>query len=431
VHRDKEEVSLPLLKNKKIMLGAVFFSMLLQSSTVFAQEQKWYEENRLVAHALGSVGDKKETNSKEAFLESWGNGIRAMEADFSMTSDGTLVVRHDFDQDSYYTLEQKVVGGTAMTIDRYLTEKINFRYTPLTAAQLIQLITEYNDVYLITDTKNTDTETVQKQFTALVNAAKAVENPEVLERIVVQIYNPQMYDTIKAIYPFTNWIYTLYQTPNPNYAEIGDFCVANGIDVVTINQDIVAANNISVLTQKGIKVYAHTVNRILDLQKMLNAGVYGVYTDYIKPRDLSFVGLQAVNRQKEVQLKYGDSTRQVTGYSLLGKDYVSLRDIAILLKGTEDGFAVSFDRNAKTILLQQGQEFVGMGNELLLGKETKQYVEKCNYVLQSAKVKRESVGFFVDGELYYEPQTIAATLGLQAEEQEGTILFQKVQADKK
>ncbi len=409
----------------------VFFSLLMQTSAVFAQEQKWYENNRLVAHALGSIEDKKETNSKEAFLNSWGNGIRVVEADFSTTSDGTLVVRHDFDQDSYYNLEQKVVGSTAMPIDRYLTEKINFRYTPLTAAQLIQLMTEYNDVYLITDTKNTDMETIQKQFTALVNAAKAVEHPEILDRIVVQIYNPEMYETVKAIHPFTNWIYTLYQTQNPDYAQIGDYCAANGIDVVTINQEIVQANNISLLTQRGIKVYAHTVNRILDLQKMLNAGVYGIYTDYIKPQDLSFVGLQAVNRQQSLQLKYKDSTKQVTAYSLLGKQYVSLRDIAVLLKGTENGFSVSFDRNAKTVLLQKGQEFIGMGNELLLGKETKQYAEKCAFTLQADKFKRETVGFFIDGELYYEPEAIAAALGLQSEVQEGVVVFVKSQEEKK
>ncbi len=48
---------------------------------------------------------------------------------------------------------------------------------------------------------------------------------DILNRIVVQIYDTEMLNTVKQIYPFTNWIYTLYQTPNPNYDEIAVFFV--------------------------------------------------------------------------------------------------------------------------------------------------------------------------------------------------------------
>ncbi len=47
------------------------------------------EQNPLIAHALGEADGKIETNSKEAFLTSWQNGFRAVEADFTYTSDGT------------------------------------------------------------------------------------------------------------------------------------------------------------------------------------------------------------------------------------------------------------------------------------------------------------------------------------------------------
>ena len=40
-------------------------------------KQKWYEENKLVAHTLGAIEDKKETNSKEAFIHSWENGYKS------------------------------------------------------------------------------------------------------------------------------------------------------------------------------------------------------------------------------------------------------------------------------------------------------------------------------------------------------------------
>ena len=63
---------------------------------VQAAETDWREGNTLVAHALGEVDGKIETNTKEAFLSSWSRGFRAMEADFTYTSDGVLVVRQIF-----------------------------------------------------------------------------------------------------------------------------------------------------------------------------------------------------------------------------------------------------------------------------------------------------------------------------------------------
>lgn len=409
------------LKRKRVFAIAMAFSFLMQTTHVFAEE--WYDDNRLVAHALGSIEDKKETNSKEAFLNSWGHGIRVLEADFSMTSDGTLVVRHDFDQDSYYTLEQKVIGSTDMNSSRYQNEKINFRYTPLTAAQLIQMMTEYDDVYIVTDTKSTDIPTIKRQFQAFVDYAKNVEHPEVLERLVIQIYNPEMYEAVKEIHPFKNWIYTLYQTQNPDYDQIAEYCVANGIDVVTINQEIVEPANISKLTQRGIKVYAHTVNRVLDLQKMLNAGCYGIYTDYIKPQDLSFVGLQAVNRKQSMTVEFEENRRQVEGYRILGHNYMPLRDMALLLKDSEQKFAVSYDANKKEILLQKEKDFAGLGNELIVNQEKKQYIEKCIYSLKMGDNQQRAVGFWVDGELFYEPNTLASILGLSLEEEENTYRF--------
>ncbi len=88
-------------------------------------------------------------------------------------------------------------------------------------------------MYLITDTKTTDKAQVQKQFQDLVNIANNIGAPEVLQRIIPQLYNKEMLSWIKEIYPFENWIFTLYLYANPNYDDIANFCAANGIDTVT------------------------------------------------------------------------------------------------------------------------------------------------------------------------------------------------------
>lgn len=393
-----------------VLFVTVFFCTPIRAE----QNKKWYEDNRLVAHALGAIEDKKETNSKEAFIHSWENGYKVMEADFSFTSDGILVVRHDFDQDSYYNLEQKVNGSTEMNSSRFSNEKINFRYTPITATQLLTLLAEYEDVYLITDTKYTDTKRIQKEFTTIVNAAKAMGKEDILNRIVVQIYNTEMLDTVKQIYPFANWIYTLYQTPNPNYDEIAAFCANNGIDVVTVNYEAVKKENIQKLTAKGIRVYAHTVNRMLDFKMMLEAGCYGIYTDYIKPYDLDIVNMKKTPfwsgrilvNQKEMAVNFN---------TIMGKDYIRLRDFASVVSNTEAQFEIKYDNKTNTVNIIKGGTYTSVGNEMLLDNSEKYITKKSNYHIAVDGTVVEIQCYTIDGDLYFDIEKLAQILGMTAQ----------------
>lgn len=395
-----------------------FLATIFLCVPVKAEEyKKWYEDNRLVAHALGAIEDKKETNSKEAFLHSWSDGYKVMEADFSLTSDGTLVVRHDFDQDSYYNLEQTVNGSTEMSAGRFSNEKINFRYTPITAAQLLDLLAEYEDVYLITDTKYTDEQRVQKEFGDIVNIAKSKGYESVLDRIIVQIYHDDMFETVKQIYPFSNWIYTLYQTPNPNYDDIATFCVENGIDVVTINYEIAKKENIQKLSSKGIKVYAHTVNRILDLKMLLEAGCYGIYTDYIKPYDLDLVNMKknpfwssrVLVNQKEIVSNM---------IVIMGKDYMKLRDFATVVLGTPAQFAVNYDNKTNTVNIIKGQEYVSIGNEMLLDNSQKYITQKSHYQIAVDGTKISIQCYVIDGDLYFDIEDLANIFDMSVEKKQ-------------
>nr|WP_279282650.1 glycerophosphodiester phosphodiesterase family protein [Clostridium sp. MD294] len=366
---------------------------------------------------MGAIEDKKETNSKEAFIHSWENGYKVMEADFSFTSDGILVVRHDFDQDSYYNLEQKVNGSTEMNSSRFSNEKINFRYTPITATQILALLAEYEDVYLITDTKYTDTQKIQKEFTDIVNAAKAMGREDILNRVVVQIYNTEMLDTVKQIYPFTNWIYTLYQTPNPNYDDIATFCANNGIDVVTINYEIVKKENIQKLTAKGIRVYAHTVNRMLDFKMMLEAGCYGIYTDYIKPYDLDIVNMKKTPfwsgrilvNQKEMAVNFN---------TIMGKDYIRLRDFASVVSDTEAQFEIKYDSKTNTVNIIKGGVYTSIGNEMLLDNSEKYITKKSNYRIAVDGTAVEAQCYTIDGDLYFDIEQLAQILGMTAQKKQ-------------
>ena len=50
----------------------------------------------VIAHALGTVDGTEGLNCLEGFLEHYAQGVRVFEADFRMTSDGYVVLRHDW-----------------------------------------------------------------------------------------------------------------------------------------------------------------------------------------------------------------------------------------------------------------------------------------------------------------------------------------------
>lgn len=247
----------------------------------------WYRQYAIVAHAMGCVEGRTETNSKEAFLESYALGQRVFEVDLTLTSDNKLVARHDFEQMSYYNAEQQVGSEIVMDYETYMSQTIKYKYTPLDIDGVLRLLSEYSDAYLITDTKETGYGAVSTQFTLLNDAVERID-PSLRERIIVQIYNDRMFDRVMELFPCNNWIYTLYQISEAkrDYNEIGSFCVEKGIEVVTINSDSFNTAALQLLHEKGLSVYYHTINRISTMLDFSAYGADGFYSDYVTPNDL-------------------------------------------------------------------------------------------------------------------------------------------------
>ncbi len=398
------------------VVAAMLGVLLLPVSPAYAAGADWTTGNPLVAHALGEHDGKIETNSKEAFISSWENGYKVLEADFTYTSDGTLVVRHDFDAGgSYYRLEIKPQGNLVMDTQTYKNQKIIYEQTPLTAADLIALLGEYKDVYLITDTKNTDKATVQRQFRDLKNIANNTGNAEVLNRIVPQIYSEEMLGWVKEIHPFSQWIYTLYQIPNPDYAKIAEFCATNQVGVVTIERSRVKKEVTDTFHAKGVRVYAHTVNRYMYFKELLAQGVDGIYTDTIKPYELPWVGLQNNRKlmQKTVTLQDKNYTWQTI--DIMGTPYVRLRDFATMLS-ENGGFHATYDANTKTLTLQNSGTFTTLGNELLLQQSNRYITKKAQNKLWYNDTEMKMQGYTVDDDLYYPLQGLLDMVGAKLEE---------------
>lgn len=240
----------------------------------------------VVAHALGVVDGRAGTNSRDAFLNSVRNGHQVLEVDLQLTGDGHLVARHDWDQDSYYTLEQTFAG--VMDRQTFLNTPICYYYTPLDIDGLLALMKEYPGVYIVTDSKDTGEKAVRAQFRALSEAVERADDPSLWDRIVVQIYKEKMLDWVKKEAPVTNWIFTLYQIPRPNYKAIGAFCRDNNIPVVTVEDCQLNSKMAQTLHSYGQKIYVHTVNRLRAMSE-LSWAADGFYSDCVTPSQLEGV----------------------------------------------------------------------------------------------------------------------------------------------
>lgn len=385
-----------------VAMAAMLGVMLFPGRTALAAENSWTEGNPLIAHALGEYEGKIETNSKEAFISSWESGYRVMEADFTYTSDHTLVVRHDFEPGgSYYRLEISPKGNPVMDTKTFQDTKIVYEQTPLTAAELLQLMYEYQDVYLVTDTKNTDKQTVQSQFRDLKMLAENMGAPEVLNRIIPQIYSQEMLGWIKEVYNFPQWIYTLYQQANVDYEATAKFCAENNVGVVTMATSRVKPAIVKALKDKGIQVYVHTINRYIQMSELIAMGVSGVYTDRIKPYELGWIGLSNERKlvPKEVQMK--ENTYTLSTIDIMGTEYVCLRDFAKMMSEQEEGFSAVYAPKENTLVMKAEGNTIALGNELLMQKNNRLITKKVDLQVTYDGEAVSMQGYTVDGELYY------------------------------
>lgn len=252
-------------------------------------KEQWYDVDRIVTHALGTVDGVSYTNSKEALEKSYQNGMRYLECDFSMTADNQIVACHDW---GYWNRHRQDAGNSGKeeyvpTLEVFMNTQVQGNYTSLSGEDIILFMKAHPDVYIITDTKytgrDTSEESAEAPFKALVELAIENDCQEVLDRFVIQIYHAYMYkDIVENIYPFSNCIFTLYQEgyqgDEDAMEEYAEFCMLHNIDVITMNAEYYCDALLDIANRYDLQIFVHTVNDKDEIQTFLEKGI-GVYTD--------------------------------------------------------------------------------------------------------------------------------------------------------
>ena len=89
---------------------------------------------------------------------------------------------------------------------------------------------------------------------------KKVGKEDLLDRVIVQVYNQRMYWAVKSVHPFKHFVYTTYKQPDAAFYKVVKFCKQNGIEAITSPKNDINDYRMELLAKQGIYSYTHSVN---------------------------------------------------------------------------------------------------------------------------------------------------------------------------
>ena len=228
------------------------------------------EHPRLIAHAGGAIYGYRLTNSLEALDAAWEAGFRFIELDFERTSDGEIVLIHDWE-----SMAARLLGSEGQRSLRL------FRSTPALAGLtlldlggLLRWMEDHPGCSIVTDIKSEDNLPMLS---------------EIRERAgeLAGSFIPQAYDFEQAAALLAEgWervILTLYRI-QVSPEELRDYLAETSLWALTLSESRMNGDYASAALETGTALYCHSVNTLDFVDAWLGKGLTGIYTDYFEPK---------------------------------------------------------------------------------------------------------------------------------------------------
>ena len=237
-----------------------------------------------IAHAMGGIDGYAYSNSMEAFEENYAKGHRLFEVDLHFTSDGKLVLWHSWD----YQYCSSHTPGYKPTHKQFMSARIYDRYTPMDLKKLLKLMAKYPDIRIVLDGKYGVIDTVKREFKLILSTAKSLKLTGVLDRMIVELYNEDMYNAVKKIHAFPDYMLALYKmfTGAPSesaFRSVAEYCRDKGIPVIVMDVTWWNPAYVDIAADCGVKLALYTVNSDSEAQTFFDAGVIALFTDTLPP----------------------------------------------------------------------------------------------------------------------------------------------------
>ncbi len=110
-------------------------------------------------------------------------------------------------------------------------------------------------------------------------------------------------------------------------------------------------------------------------------------------------------------LTVNDAARSAEAYNIDGNNYFKLRDLAVLLSGTDSGFNVSFDSARNTVVITTGAVYVVVGGELATGKDASASAMRSAQSVEIDGVKTDLTAYNIGGNNFFKLRDLGAVLG--------------------
>lgn len=228
------------------------------------------ENDDFVALGGGKVNGISSSNSKEALDESYRNGFRMMEVDFQWTSDDELVLLNDWEEsfEKLFSADSKQYSH-----DEFMDLDMKYGLHQMDLEKLVQWMNDHEDAYIVTDIK-----------TENIKALKDIDKnyPDIKERIIPQIYCTEDFYIVRYVYKYKNVILNLRHS-NYTDEQIIDFMELYKHFAVTMPRSRGEGELPKKLEKLGVPNYVYEINEEEVRKDLKSNGVYGIYTDELKP----------------------------------------------------------------------------------------------------------------------------------------------------
>ena len=269
-----------------LLTGSVRHEVPQETETLYTPEFNW-ENYSIITHALGSLDGLTYLNSRESFINFYDKGCRLFEVDLTKTSDGVWVCRHNWKEPlgQWDGEERKVLSS-----EEFLNTPIYGKYTPMTFEDLLKLLKEYPDAFVMVDPKQYSVRNYQRTLEDYAQYREIAINAgieETLRQIIPEIYNSAMFSGTAQLYKFPSYIYSLWQEYSvEELNDIADFCQTSHIGAVTIYCDYWSEEIQKIFDEREILVYIYTVNDKEEAINYRQNGAAGVCTDILLAENL-------------------------------------------------------------------------------------------------------------------------------------------------
>lgn len=165
-----------------------------------------YNPYGYIAHAAGGYDGRTYTNSLDAFEFNYARGFRVFELDFVVLGDGTVLAAHN-GLESYYGLTKPFDQASWAEI---AGNKFDGRYTIMRSNEVVQLLRDHPDAYVILDTKYQH-DHIFRRFVSQTGGAHAL-----MDRVLPHIKDQAELDLYRNTWPLRNYMIALYRTQRSN-----------------------------------------------------------------------------------------------------------------------------------------------------------------------------------------------------------------------